>query len=99
VTSVADYEGTSDADIEFWRRYASQVSPDLKARLEELRPPRPFWICESDPDEMERWALCWRCAAALALFAAPDDPARELRNFVWFASRTIYESDIPTDLH
>jgi hypothetical protein len=92
---VVEFEGESEADVEFWLTYP-ETDPDLRDRVEALRPPRPFWIPESDPGAMSRWAVAWRVAARYALSIGVHEDERELRQYVWFSARSLFSSDLPT---
>ena len=96
VLTVADYEGQSQADADFWQRF-EEVPSDLRVRIESLRPPRPASISATDGEMMARWAAAWRVAALSAIAVGGDSPDRELRIYVWYTSRSLFESDIPTD--
>ena len=91
---VLEYEGESQADLDFWA--TNETEPELRARIEELRPPRPFWISPSNPESMTRWAAAWRLAAVYALAIGAHTDGREQRQFVWFEARSLYQSDLPT---
>ncbi len=82
-----------DADSAFWSRH-SDVDAVLRARIDGLRPRRPFWIDRRDPAELARWAFAWRAAAAYAVALQAHAPERELRAFVWSAALAIYLSRI-----
>jgi hypothetical protein len=91
---VVDYEGEGPEDAAFWAAFP-ETPPTIRAQIDDLRPPRPSSIDPGDPGAMARWAASWRLAAATALHLGPEDDERERRTWTWFASRSLFESDLP----
>jgi hypothetical protein len=70
----------------------------LVAELGEIAPHRPSWINPQNAEQLDRWEVCARVAAAAALYGgrAAGADLREMQQFAWFAARACFESDIPT---
>jgi hypothetical protein len=91
--SVHEQEGETVADREFWLAHP-EIGAETRARIERLRPPRPFWVAHLNPEAMARWAASWRLAAAYALAIDAHESEHDLGVSIWTTSRELYQSDL-----
>lgn len=73
------------------------IDPELAQRIDAIAPRPPMTV--RSQEQIERWEVCARTAAAMALHQADADPELDVkaqREWAWHAARTFYESDTPT---
>jgi hypothetical protein len=63
------------------------LTPELERRVDDLAPHPPQGL---KPADAERWALCSRTAAVVALAEFPDETETEQRKFAWGLARTFF---------
>lgn len=74
----------------------ADVPPELAQRIDHLAPERPPYVTEPD---YERWALCARTGAAIAIDQGGDTlNDRELAQTAWHLARSMYRQrdELPT---